>query len=243
MKYLEQLWFSGKEEEAFLYLVEYGVSSASEIAKKLWYPKSSINFIADALWEKWLLKKSFRKNTGYYEADIDVLEWSIHSELDLRKEVLEAYIPKLREANKNVLVKPKIIFLDGEESCKQAYLELLKWQERVFYEFGAHADLVGAFWEAFMDDFIAERVQKQIFCESIGSAWQVEKDIQKLDSGHFRRLDIFPLSYGEISSSIAVYDGNVLILNLKWWVYSWVRVENNSFAETMKTIFMICRKK
>jgi hypothetical protein len=31
-----------------------------------------------------------------------------------------------------------------------------------------------------------------------------------------------------------------LVLNLAW-LYSWVRIENREFAETMKTIFRICR--
>ena len=243
MNTLQQLWFSQKEEEIFLYLVEYWTSSASEVAGKLWYPKSSINFIADTLWEKGFLKKTFRKNTWYYEVDIDILEWSIESELDLRKTMLETYIPELREKNKNVLVKPKIIFLDGKESCMNAYRELLRVKEKVFYEFGAHADLVAAFGEKFMNEFIQERVKKKIFCESIGSAGEIEKLIQTHDEEHFRKLDIFSLEYGEISSSIAVYGSNVLILNLKWWLYSGVRVENPSFAETLKTVFLICRRK
>ncbi len=242
MNELQQLWFSQKEEEIYLYLVEYGSSSASEIARKLGYPKSSINFIADALWEKGFLKKSYRKNTGYYETDIDVLENSIEQELLLRQEVLKNMIPELREKNKNVLVKPKIIFLDGKESCANAYRELLNTKEKVFYEFGAHADLVEAFGEEFMDNFIAERVRTQVFCESIGSAWEVEQEIQKHDSEHFRKLDVFSLNYWEISSSIAIYDSKVLILNLKWWMYSGVRVEDPSFATTLKTIFMISRK-
>ena len=242
MSNLQELWFSHKEEEVFLYLVEYGLSSASEVARKLGYPKSSINFIADALWERWFLKKSYRKNTWYYEADIDVLEWYIKNELSIRKTVLEDFIPELREKNKNVLIKPKIVFLDGKESCMHAYRDLLTVKEKIFYEFGAHADLVEAFGEEFMNSFITQRVKSQVFCESIGSAWDVEREIQKQDHEHLRKLDIFSLEYGEISSSIAVYDSNVLILNLKWWVYSWVRVENQSFAKTLKTVFMICRK-
>ena len=241
MNNLQELWFSQKETEVFLYLVEYGVSSASEIAKKLWYPKSSINFIADTLWEQWFLKKSFRKNTGYYEADIDMLEGFIEKEVQLRQAVLKNMIPEFREKNKNVLIKPKIVFFDGKELCMNAYKELLQVKEKRFYEFGAHKDLVDAFGEDFMDSFIANRVRTQVFCESIGSAWEVEREIQKQDHEHLRKLDIFSLEYGEISSSIAIYDDKVLILNLKWWVYSWVRVENQSFAQTLKTIFMICR--
>ena len=133
----------------------------------------------------------------------------------MRREVLQKFLPELREKNKNILIKPKIIFLDGKESCMNAYREILKAQDKVFYEFGAHKDLVEAFGEDFMNGFIQERVAKQVFCESIGSAGEVEREIQNYDAEHFRKLDIFSLEYGEISSSIAVYDSNVLILNLK----------------------------
>jgi sugar-specific transcriptional regulator TrmB len=151
-----------------MYLIEYGLSSASEISKKMGIPKSSVNFIADNLWEKGIVKKSFRAKTGYYEADIDLLEKSILTELSEKQEALKEILPTLREKNKNTISRPKITFIDGIEGCKLAYAQLLKVKGE-FLEFGAHADLENAFGSSFMDDFIAKRVEQKIFCDSVGT--------------------------------------------------------------------------
>ncbi len=238
----QQLWKIGlnpKEIKVYLYLIEYGISGASEVAKHISLPKSSVNFLADNLWRRWFLRKSFRWNTSYYEADISLLETSIAQEIKEKGAFLEEVIPKLRDKNKNVKSSPKIVFFHGVESCKKAYWELLKVKD-VFYELGAHEDLANTFWWDFMNDFIAERVKRKIFCDSLWSYGEVEAELQKSDAKEFRSLMLFPESFGTIGSSIAIYEDKVLILNL-CDADTWVRIENKEFAETMKTIFRICK--
>ena len=237
---LQELWFNEKEAEVFLYLIEYWISAASEVATHVSFPKSTVNFLADNLWKQGMVKKSFRKKTGYYEVDIQAFEDKIISDIDTKKSVLLDIIPELKEKNKNIISKPKILFFDGEDACKQEYLRILKVKDKVFYEFGAHRDLAEAFGGDFMNDFIAQRVKKKVFCDSIGSSWEVEESLQKLDTEHYRSLKIFDKNTWDIRSSISIYDDNVLILNL-WCVCTWVKIENREFAETMKTIFLISK--
>ena len=135
-------------------------------------PKSTINFIAGNLWHKWILKKSFRWKTGYYEADPEQLQKTILWEYSKKEKILDEIVPKLQEKNKSHISRPKITFIDWLESCRQAYLELLKVKR--FYEFWVHADLENAFWEKFMDDFICSRVKKWVFCDSVWTEWEVE---------------------------------------------------------------------
>lgn len=236
---LQTLGMNEKEAKTYLYLIEYGISWASEIAKHLNYPKSTVNFLADTLWKRGFLSKSIRSHTHYYEADISLLESLLYLEKKEKEDFLLGTIPLLRTMNQNVRSKPKIIFLDGEDQCKKAYLWLLE-VKGIFYEFWAHRDLVQAFWQTFMDDFIRERVKRGIFCDSIGTNGEMEKSLQKKDKQQKRRLDIFDHSIGKIGSSICIYTDTVLILNLEN-TYSWVTIQNREFAETMKTIFRICK--
>lgn len=236
---LQNLGFNEKESKVYLYLIEYGISGASEVAHHIGYPKSTVNFLAETLWKRGFLSKSIRGNTHYYEADISLLESLLEHEIVEKQSFLQEVLPLLREKNRNVLAKPKIHFLDGVEHCKQAYLELLK-SEHIFYEFWAHDDLVKAFGSEFMSTFIWTRVQRGIFCDSIGTIGAVEIGLQKLDHEQKRDLQIFSSSFGTIRSSIAIYDETVLVLNLAW-IYTGVRIENREFAETMKIIFHICK--
>ena len=238
---LQEFYLNEKEIEVFLYLIEYGNSPASEISRSIWHPKSTVNFLADNLWKRWILKKTFRKKTGYYEADISSFESNILSDMERKQLLLQKLIPQLKKKNKNIISKPKILFFDGVNACKKEYLKLLKVQEKVFYEFGAHQDLTKAFWDDFMNDFIDQRIKKKVFCDSIWSSWEVEDALQKLDKEHYRRLKIFDKDIWNISSSITIYDDNVMILNL-WSSCTGVRIENREFAETMKTIFLITQK-
>lgn len=235
---LQKLGFNEKEVQVYLYLIEYGISPASEVSRHISIPKSTVNFIADNLWKRGILKKSFQSKTGYYEADIDMLEESVLTDALQKQNTLRDILPVLKEKSKNTISKPKITFFDGVDNCKQTYLELLKVQE-VFFEFGAHEDLENAFGKDFMQEFINSRVKNKIFCDSIGTGGDVEESLQKKDAEHNRKLKVFTGNYGKIYSSITIYDNKVLILNLRW-VYTGVLIENTDFAETMKAIFSIC---
>lgn len=239
-KSLLTLWLNEKQIQVFLYLVEYGISPASEIAKAVSIPKSTVNFLADTLWQSWFLKKSFRWKTGYFEVDIDHLKNTLNTQIDNQKQALDTIIPELHNKLKFSSDKPKITFLEGMESCQQAYLGLL--DQEVFYEFGAHEDLENAFGKKFMDNFISQRVKKWVFCDSIWTTWEIENAIQQLDSVQNRDLKIFDRDkYGKISSSIAIYGDKVLILNLSSLAI-WVLIQNPQFAQTMKTIYLICKR-
>lgn len=49
---LQILGMNEKEAKVYLYLIEYGISGASEIAKHLGFPKSTVNFLAESLWKR-----------------------------------------------------------------------------------------------------------------------------------------------------------------------------------------------
>lgn len=93
-----------------------------------------MNFIADNLWKNGYVSKSIRSNTHYYEADINLLESQIENDMTEKSKFLHEVIPILTLMNQNVKVKPKILFFDGEENCRKAYLELLEVKD-IFYEF------------------------------------------------------------------------------------------------------------
>jgi hypothetical protein len=238
---LLELWFNDKEIKLFLYLVEFWISPASEIARNILFPKSTVNFLADNLWKKWILKKSFRWKTGYYEADINSFEKNLLQELENKKNILENIIPELKEKNKNTFDRPKIIFIDWLENCKKAYLELLN-AKNIFYEVWAHWELEQAFWKWFMKDFIEKRIKNNVICDAITNDWKIEEQFIGKDEAEKRKIKLFDENiFWKIYSSILIYDNKVLILNLNW-KNSWVLIENKDFYKTMKTVFMIAKK-
>ncbi len=132
-KQLKIFWLNEKQIQVFLYLVEYGISPASEIARTVALPKSSVNFLCDGLWEDGYLKKSFRGKTGFYEIDIQWFQDKITEDISLKEEALGQLIPVLKEKSKDNISKPRIIFIDGVENCKKYYQELLLLSGKTFY--------------------------------------------------------------------------------------------------------------
>jgi sugar-specific transcriptional regulator TrmB len=243
---LLELGLNKKEIEVFLYLINFWISSASEVANKLGYPKSSINFLADNLWKRGILKKSFRWRTGYYEADIWNLEETILDEISNKKDILNLIIPVLKEKSKNTFERTKIIFIDWIESCKKEYFKIIdfwestKW-EKEYFEIWAHWDLENAFWEEFMNNFIKLRIKSNLICNVLSNNWKIEKRFSNKDYKELRKLKLFEESiFWKIYSTVAIYDNKVLILNLNW-KNSWVLIENKEFYETMKTVFKISK--
>ena len=200
-----KLWFNKKEYIVYMYLIEYWVSSASEISKYIKIPKSTVNFLADNLWKKWILKKSFRWNTGYFEADIEELQKLLLNEVNEKENILNKIVPILLEKNKNTFSRPKIEFIDWLDSCKKTYLKLLdiKW---TFYEFWDHSDLEKAFWKAFMNSFINTRVERWIFCDSVWNDSKIENELHLRDQKELRSLKIFSNDFWKMSSSVALYE-------------------------------------
>ncbi len=200
--------------------------------------ESTVNFLLENLWKRGYLEKSERSKTYYYEADISLLESLLKKDIDEKEHFLSHTLPELREMNKNVLSKPKMIFFDGIENCKKAYLDVLKgWKE--FYEFWAHQDLVDAFGWDFMDLFIKERIRLGIFCSAIATEGPIESLLQSIDTTQLRRLLVTSSWNGKIHSSIIIYSDMILILNLSH-IYTGVRIQNRELAETLKTIFLLC---
>ncbi|MDQ7009124.1 MAG: helix-turn-helix domain-containing protein [Candidatus Gracilibacteria bacterium] len=243
---LIELGFNKKEIKVFLYLLEFGISAASEVARNLGFPKSSVNFLADNLWKKGVLKKSFRGKTGYYESDISNFEKIILEEIKNKKSILEDILPKLKEKNQNNIYRPKIIFIDGIENCKKAYLEIIEFSKNKnntkYCEIGAHKDLVNTFGEEFMNNFIKLRKKYNLICDAISNNGETESQFKNKNYSEERELQLFDENiFGKIYSTIVIYNNKVLILNLRGNP-SGVLIENKDFYETMKILFKIAKK-
>lgn len=231
---LKKLGFTHKESVVYLALLEFGQQPAANIARQIGLPKSSTLFILENLTERGYIQKSKRGNTQWFFANPeDLVSTKLHQH-EMEKNTLDEALPLLKEFQNPFSAPPKITFHQGVKSCKQVYLKLLESQTEIL-EFGIHQDLAAAFGNSFMDDFIAERVRKNIHLRAISSPTAVDKALAKQDSSQARSQKFLPTG-AETYSSIALWEDKVLLLNLHTDAFG-ILIENREVSQTLRTVF------
>jgi sugar-specific transcriptional regulator TrmB len=234
---LSELAFQPKEIEIYLLLLELGTQPAGNLAKKVKYPKSTVLFICNNLVKRGVVKKSLRDKTQFFFADPKDLTQSVQKKISNEQKALERVVPLLNEMKNPFSAQPQVTFYEGIEGCRNAYLELLTSHTEIL-EFGIHGDLVNKLGQNFMDEFIRERVKRNISLRSIANANDIDKKLQKRDRKELRLQRFFPPEEGKTYSSIAIYEQKVLLLNLHVDAFG-ILIENREVSETLKTIFTL----
>jgi len=237
---LIKLGFSEKEAKVYVALLEFGTQPASVIAKKTGYPKSTVLFFFDALLKKGFIRKSRKGRVQYFYADPDDLQKEKIVEIQTQQKELEEAIPLLKEFQHPFSSPPKLQLFEGIDGCKKAYSFLLESTTEI-YEFAAHDDLM-KMGEKFMDDFIAERARRRIFIKSICKRSPMHENFLKKNKKQQRELHLFEPKFGELYSSIAVFENKVLLLNLYHDAFA-ILIENKEVAETLRTIHRLVWRK
>lgn len=232
---LNVLGFSRKEAVVYLALLELGTQASSVIARKTGLSKSTALFLLEELHSKQFVQKTLRGRVQYYSTTVAMLRKRIDTEQKKQHDALTQVVPLLSEIQSPFSSLPKVTFFQGIEACKRAYMDLLESKTEIL-EFGVHEDLVARFGEKFMQNFIEERRTRSLFLRAIGQDTPLEKILQEKDVLECRQIRTFPSQSGSLYSSIAMYDGKVLLLNLHHDAFG-VLIENYEFSQTMKTIF------
>ena len=236
-KLLEKLGFNPKEVEVYMALLEFGNNPASVIAKKTGYPKSTVLFLFDHLVKRGYVRKSQRGRIQYFFADPQDLKKAKRLEIENENKALSKVIPLLDEFKTPYSSEPKVTFFEGIEGCKQAYSLILESKTEVL-EFGAHDDLAKKFGEAFMNDFIRKRAKNKVFLKAVCKKTPVHKKLHEVDKKQSREIQFYPLSKGDLYSSIAIFEDKVLLLNLYQDAFA-ILIQNTEVANSLKTIHRI----
>ena len=234
-KALTTLGFKKKEIMVYLALLEYGCQPASVISKKVSIPKSSVLFLLGELQQKGIVQKSMRGKVQYFFAEVEDLQRLITRKHQQETKALAAAVPLLKEYKHPFSSPPKVSFFEGLTGCKKAYRMLLESSDEIL-EFGAHADLAKKFGDEFMQEFIADRVKRNVSLRAITENNAVHAALQKVDDKSKRAIKLFDPEVGNFYSSIAIFEDKILLLNLHHDAFA-ILIQNPEVAITLRTIF------
>lgn len=238
-KQLIDLGFSDKEAKAYLALLEYGTQPASVIARKTGFPKATVLFLFENLVRKGYVRRSQKGRVLYFYSDPRDLDQEKNKELSSQQQILQKLIPLLSEFKNPFTSPPKVLFFEGLDGCRKAYLGLLE-SETPIYEFCAHNDLERMGVD-FMKDFIHERAKRKIMLYAITENTKMHASYQPKNKSQRRDMRMFPSNIGTFFSSISIFDNKVLLLNLHHDMFG-ISIESKEFSETLKTIHHLAWK-
>lgn len=230
---LKNLGFSEKEAKVYLALLEFGTQPASVIAKKTSLPKATVLFLFDNLFKKNYIKRSQKGRVLYFYADPEDLQNEKNKELKTQTDSLQKTIPLLKEFKNPFTSPPKILFFEGLDGCRKAYMMLTQSKTPVL-EFAAHNDLEKMGYD-FMQTFIKTRVKNKVHIHAIAKKDKTHLFFNKLNKKQLRKLSLFDDKIGTFYSSISVFEDKVLLLNLYQDCFA-ILIQNKEVAETLKTI-------
>lgn len=236
---LKKLGFNEKEVRVYLALLEFGSQAASVIAKKTGYPKATVLFICDRLVKRGYVRRSPKGRTHYFYAEPKDLAEAKSAQIAQEKSALDKVVPLLNEFKNPFSSPPKLTFFEGLDGCRKAYSLLLNSTTEI-NEFGVHTDLL-KLGENFMNDFIKKRRKKRIFLTAVCMRDEFHNSFQKRDKKDYRKIIMYPPSFGTLYSSIAVFENKILLLNLYRDAFG-ILIENSEVAETIRTIHKLARR-
>ncbi|MDO9231401.1 MAG: helix-turn-helix domain-containing protein [bacterium] len=231
IKSLGQLGLSEKEAKIYLALLEIGESTVLPISKKAGLKRTHCYELLENLARQDLVDYYEKNNRRqYYAEDPQKLKEA----LQLKLEGVNKILPELRSVYNQLTVKPRIRFYEGEEGLKEAQYDTLKISPG--NEILSYAAAGGLYYEKFADQYIKNRVKKNISVRAIVPITQETEKIVNQDKKQLRFSRLIPADKFPFTNEIDIYDNKVAIISYQKEFIA-VIIESESIAKTQKMIF------
>lgn len=229
---LTNLWLNETEVKVYLANLELWVTQVANISRLSDIKRTSLYGILEKMEEKKLLKKHIKNNISYYEAinpdDLfDILENKIKD--------LKWKLPELRAINNKFSTKPKIYFYQWAENVAELYKMEARDQPNNVRIFSSNADRKE--WE--IDKL--RKLRNKIYSKMWGKKANMKLIMNREANESEKKWNKF--NHKTISKdllnldiSIKIYWNKTKFISMKNDI-TWVVIENEDIAKTMKSIF------
>jgi len=220
------------EVKAYLYLLQQGLSTASQVGVGSGIGRTNSYHVIRSLSVKKLLREEERRGKIYYAAsDPGAL---LHS-LDQKREVISNLLPDLKALYKSQKNKPKVRFYSGWDEVKEIYLQILESES--LNAIGSTRELL-AIDEKFFIDFQRQLKAGGVVCRDIVSQGSNDSSIEQIKSNLGALYDVRVLSdnYSDVPTDTLMWDDNVALVTLQEPIYGTV-ITNPLIAKSFKIQF------
>lgn len=234
---LKNIGLNDSEIKVYLYLLEHGISTPSEISRATGISRSNLHYILQGLWTKELLGR-LTKGKRYVYVPKDPS--TILKLLDNKRDVANNIIEDLNVLFKSSTQKPTIKFYEGSEEVKQIFEDVLKSKSKEVVGFASTKRLFEVISNDFMTYFGKEMYKRGIFLRDIltSSSKEAAKKSDDRMGIYYKYRFVNEGDGKDFPTDILVWDDFVAIIVLDPSVFATV-VENKPLADTYRLQFNI----
>jgi len=212
---LKQLGLDPLSTRFFVSAFKLGPARVPEIAKQARIKRSTAYLLAKQLMEKGLLLEDHKRYANkVYPIDPRQLLTRISArQRQLRRQEieLEESLPQLQAMYTASKIQPKVTYYEGNSGLMQIWHDILSTKGEVLLWTNQQTENL-VFGPQSHDQFISERVRKQIPIRVLAVDNPLGRELQKNDSGVFRKTKLLPANT-TFSAETYLYDSKIAMLD------------------------------
>lgn len=222
-----------KKKEAKIYLatLELGDSPVSDIAIRSKINRVSCYDILEKLLKRGFVSAYTKNKVKFFSAtDPDIIR------LDARKRYMDfkAALPTLRRLHGKTS-HPRIRYYEGIEGIKKIYADTLTATTQLLNY--ADSKSIRQFWPNYDEEYVNERVKRQIYLRGISPLDEYGKAVIAKNSDTFREIRLVPPGEFSFANEINIYDDKVAIISFGKDELLGMIIESREIADTQRAIF------
>ncbi len=228
--FLEDIGLSHNEASIYLALLETGLATASEIAKKSRVHRTNVYDVLERLIEKGLVSYITRYKTKYFEASPPD---NLMRYIKEKEDALKKAIPQLKLIGKIHEKKGEAHIFEGVKAFMNILYGFLEQKEEIL-AYGIPKEVVGDFLKFEIPHFHKVRIEKKIWMKHIYNH-DALKRIEHLNKMKYTCAGFLPKIYDTEVSTIVCGDEVVL----QFWIKPpmMIQIKNEKIAEAYRQYF------
>lgn len=229
-KILTKIGFSDKEAKLYLACLELGTATVIELSRKSGITRGSAYDILGEMLEKGLISKTLTgKHMVFSAVDPETLKKGYHDHL----RDFELSMPEL----KGLFHKhshPRVRYFEGLEGIKRVYEDTLTATTDILNY--ANSRTLRTYWPDYDEEYVKQRVQKQIFLKGIAPDDEYGRKVKQEDILCYREIRLLPQDEFSFTNEINIYDNKVAITSFQDELIG-IIIESKEIAATQRDIF------
>ena len=237
LQILRAAGFDDKEAALYLAGLQLGSAPASEYAKAAALNRiTAYNTLEDLMHRGFFTVVRRARGRWYAPVSPEYLAVEVRKNAD----AIERALPELRSLQGSSYRKPHVRFFEGWEGVRRVYEDTLTAKGELLNF--ANSATVRAFWPAYDEEYVEERVKRGIHLRGIAPDDAVGRKVHGEDRRRLREIRLVPATDFDFGNEINVYDSKVAICSFpqkpgaEGDVFG-VIIESTEVAETQKQIF------
>lgn len=241
-------FFNEKEVETYLLLLEVGPITASNLAKKLNIPRSSLYGFLKRLQDKGLVAQSIKLGVKTFSAEppekIHLLFEQELEDLQNKQKQYKDLLPELKKHQPSKFISPKFQLFEGEEGVKHILKDMLLYSDIKTEALWPIKDMVDILSPDFFLYFNKWRIRNNLYTRAI---WPADKvvDVKKhpylgVGEAFKREIRVAPKGVGS-SMGYWIYGNKVAFLSSRKESFGFI-IESVELTELLRMQFEVIWK-